>query len=57
MKKVMLVTGNGDLLVSISQTSELLLSRCVPNVELNGTQIGEEFQWVHFHTKRGLKNC
>lgn len=54
MEKVKLVTRNGDLLVSISQTSELFLSRRVPHIELNGSQIGEEFQWVHFDTKRGF---
>ena len=54
MEKVKLFTRNGNLLVSISQTSELFLSRRIPNVELNGSQIGEEFQWVHFHTKRGF---
>ena len=33
--------------VSIAEASELLLARCVPHVELEGTTVGVEFQRVH----------
>lgn len=39
--------------VSISQTTELLLTGSVPAVEDNGAEIGRKGQRVHFHTHRG----
>lgn len=43
--------GTLNLLVAIPETSELLLSRCVPHIELDGAQISEEFQRMYFHTQ------
>jgi hypothetical protein len=41
-----------DSLVSISEPSELLLASGIPNVELNGTQVGVKLERVNFNTKR-----
>ena len=47
-----------NLLISITETTEFLLSSSVPDVELNGTQVGEKFQWMHLHAESccGIKN-
>jgi len=40
----------GNLLVSISETTKLLLSSSIPAVEANLSTVCEEIQWMHFHT-------
>jgi len=37
--------------VTIAETTELLLASCVPGVEANGTEVGVELQGVNFDTK------
>lgn len=39
-------------IVSISQSTKLLLSGGVPNVEANGTEVGVESKGVDFNTER-----
>lgn len=38
------------LLISITETAELLLASGVPHIELNRTEVGKELQGVHFDT-------
>ena len=37
--------------VAISETTELLLTRGIPDVEADGTEVGGERKRVHFHTE------
>lgn len=37
--------------ITIAETTELLLSCGIPYVEDDGTKVGEELQWVNFHTE------
>jgi len=39
--------------VSISETTEFLLSSGIPNVEADGTEVGVESQWVNLDTEGG----
>jgi hypothetical protein len=39
--------------VSVTQTAKLLLSRRVPHVEADGTEVGVERQGVNLDTERG----
>ena len=45
--------GGTDLnVVTVSETTKLLLSCGVPNVEANSTEIGVESEGVHFNSER-----
>ena len=39
--------------VSITETTKLLLPCGIPGIEANGPKVGRESQGVHFDTKRG----
>jgi hypothetical protein len=39
--------------VSISQATKLLLTRGIPNIETDGSEVRVELQWVDFDTKGG----
>lgn len=43
-------TKKGDLLVSISEATKLLLSSSIPAVESNLSTVCEKIQWVNLHT-------
>jgi len=40
-------------IISISQSTELLLTCCIPHIELDLSQVRSESQWVDFDAKRG----
>ena len=39
--------------VTVTETTELLLAGSVPDVEADGAEVGGERERVHFHTKGG----
>lgn len=41
--------------VSITKTSELLLSGSIPHVEADGSVVGRECQWMNLYTERGCR--
>jgi hypothetical protein len=40
--------------ISITKTTELFLSSCIPDVEADGAEICGEGEWVDFNTESGF---
>ncbi len=43
---------NTSNVVSVTETSKLFLTSCVPNIELHGSKICEEYKRMHLYSQR-----
>jgi hypothetical protein len=39
--------------ITVTQSTKLFLTGGIPDVEANSAEVGEELQWVNFHTQSG----